>query len=76
MPGRVCRSCGADIRWAKTAKNKSIPVDPVPVADGNLMLVDEGNGVTRALPITGGYNGVAHKSHFATCPYSGEHRKR
>lgn len=30
----LCRQCGRGIRWAKTINEKSIPLNPVPVADG------------------------------------------
>lgn len=29
-----CRWCGAEIRWAKTASDKNIPLDPCPTLDG------------------------------------------
>jgi hypothetical protein len=38
----TCRSCGAAIRWERTVNDKPIPLDPGPVADGNLMFRDDG----------------------------------
>jgi len=34
-----CRSCGAEIRWARTVKGKAIPLDQDPTVTGNVLLV-------------------------------------
>ena len=33
-----CSSCGADMVWATTVSGKPIPIDPEPVANGNIEL--------------------------------------
>jgi hypothetical protein len=37
----VCRECKAAIVWARTEKGKRMPVDPVPVDGGRLILIAE-----------------------------------
>ena len=74
-----CSSCDAPIVWAVSAKTgKRIPIDAAPVADGNIVL----SGTLRVLvahvygPGQLSPAGHAHyKSHFATCPNAGQHRK-
>lgn len=74
-----CRSCGTEIKWAKTETGKSMPLDPTPVPDGNVELV---NGIAHVhggadLEHAQATNTVLHKAHFATCPkYQGELTKR
>lgn len=68
-----CRSCDAPIRWAKTAKGNTMPLDPDPVEDGTFALTEDGAAVhvgENAL-----YIAKRYKSHFATCPFAGRHRR-
>lgn len=80
--GGRCRSCRAPILWAATADGASMPVDPRPATNGNVMLTEQRGrlvaGVlsrkdaarkraTRAVPL--------HVSHFATCPSADAHRR-
>ena len=65
-----CRSCGADIVWAKTTKGKAIPLDPAPVEGGNIYLSAD----DVALVTTPGERPL-HVSHFTTCPQAAEHRR-
>lgn len=80
--GARCRSCRAPILWAVTADGESMPVDPHPATNGNVLLTRQGGrliaGVlsrkdaarkraTRAVPL--------HLSHFATCPNADTHRR-
>jgi len=75
-----CRSCGAEIRWAKTEAGKSIPLDAAPRPDGNVHVYD---GVAYVLS-PGGQPILEHRahgdklyvSHFVTCPDAGEHRRK
>lgn len=72
-----CRSCQQEVLWVLTINRKKMPVDPEPVADGNLILIDPiapGDipmAVNKANPDVPGWT-----SHFATCPDAAEHRKR
>ena len=79
MGSDTCRSCSASIRWALTTKGRRIPLDPDPVPDGNLVLVD---GVAYSLPALATLRpelevpAERFVSHFATCPQAGDHRGR
>lgn len=48
-----CRSCGAEIYWAKTEAGKLMPVDAEPAEDGNCVLYAPllGDGLTRELRV-------------------------
>ncbi len=80
-----CKSCGADIIWARTMNEKSMPVDAAPNDDGNMYLMESPD--PRDAPIVVSATSATlrafdpplkakrHKSHFATCPHAGSHRK-
>lgn len=69
----VCRSCGAPIRWEVTVNDKRIPLDPEPVANGNLGIRDDGKvASSHGFPA----EAPRYVSHFATCPNAAHHRKR
>ena len=77
-----CKSCKAAIEWAITEANgKRIPVDKMPVRDGNLVKTGAtigglkevhalmlGEEVPRGTP--------RYTAHFATCPNAKQHRQR
>jgi hypothetical protein len=75
-----CRSCRAPIFFARIlASGKPVPIDPEPVADGNLVLVDpEGQCVNVLTPAeVPSYAGAKFQTHFRTCPDAkGWRRKR
>lgn len=77
-----CKSCGASIVWALTALGKSIPLDPAPVAAGNLVIAGGVLGTPQASVryLTKGETPPADQarfvSHFSTCPNAAEHRRR
>lgn len=82
-PGPRCRSCGAEIVWARSQLGKRIPLDAEPTADGNVILrpdgaaiVLSGAGLAEARANRSGRVGTLHRSHFATCPQAGEWRKK
>lgn len=70
-----CSKCYAAIRWAKTPKGKSIPIDAMPSEDGkaNVVLSRDLLGDQLATVVKPGEG--THVSHFATCPYAKEFRK-
>ena len=75
----ACSSCSAPIRWAVTGAGARIPLDPDPVADGNLVIeVDtdppEVRFVSKARPAPDG--AARFVTHFATCPNAASHRKK
>lgn len=74
MPA-TCSSCHAPILWARTAMGRAIPIDPEPVAGGNLALRD--GSPPLALYLTAGEPVPAktYRTHFASCPNGARHRK-
>lgn len=60
-----CRSCNAQIIWARTKAGKAIPLDFATVSE------PERHSLSLHFDPAAG-----HISHFATCPSAGEHRKR
>lgn len=78
----VCKSCRAQIVWTTTSKGKRNPVDPTPVADGNLMLTqeyDNRNATSYSSLVIGKGDVVKDEaarfvSHFVTCPNAPQHR--
>lgn len=71
-----CASCGAPIVWCATTRGNRMPVDPEPVADGNL-LVDGtldvyGRTHDRVLVLTSHDVPLGdpprYVSHFQSCP--------
>jgi hypothetical protein len=85
----ACRSCGAEIEWAETVNGKPIPVDKIPVEDGNILLsmrwrcppvavVQSAQQIAKlkSEAFHTGQKHVLFKSHFATCPHAAKHRRR
>jgi hypothetical protein len=75
-----CRSCGAPVRWVRTVNGKTMPLDPDPTPDGNIIAVVEPGG-GRVAQVIGKDDLIdesvpRYKSHFATCPNADQHRKR
>lgn len=63
-----CKSCGANIFWAKTEKGKNMPIDAQKSLCGNIQIGEDGVAVvTGAGPYT---------SHFQTCPQKKQWRKK
>ena len=79
----VCRSCGDRIIFAKTKRNKSIPLDAEPNATrGNVYVTGEG-ALMRATVLDDALaqrfredGKLLYLAHFATCPNAGAHRRR
>jgi hypothetical protein len=73
----TCKSCGAEIVWAKTIKGRPIPLDPAPSPRGNIVIGEAGIALVYNAPA-----GIAPRfedaprylSHFATCPDADLHR--
>lgn len=76
----TCRSCGAEILWAKTTAGKNIPLDVESRPDGNVVLSrGVGGFLARVLgsgPEADSLAGEPHYvSHFATCKDADQHRR-
>lgn len=75
--------CGARIAWGMTTEGKRMPLDPVPVPNGNIILVDGAIKVLTKKEIErienpGMLDGPTpdrFTSHFATCPKSKHFRR-
>ena len=67
----TCRTCGAAVTWVLTASGKRMPVDPIPIAGGNIELT--GEVATYVKPDS---DTKRYVSHFATCPDALDHRKK
>ena len=70
-----CNGCGAKIFWIKTAKGKSLPLNPEPVvSDGNprsfLWVSDDEHGIVEEGRFVKGLEKgkLGRPSHWATCP--------
>lgn len=74
----TCRSCNAPILWVETIQGKRMPLDAEPHEDGNVALMPAGAMVlTKELVEQGKKIGSKrYRSHFATCPNAGQHRKK
>jgi hypothetical protein len=73
----TCRSCGAEIVFARTREGRLMPVDAHPHPAGTVTLEwDPASGEWRA--ILGGQPSPGtpmHRPHFATCPAAAEWRR-
>lgn len=70
-----CRTCGAPVRWVKTASGRAMPLDAEPVERGNVVLRD-GRAVYVSKGNPAEQNEPRYVSHFATCPQSRDWRRR
>lgn len=78
-----CKSCGAEIMWITTTTGKKMPVDADPVQfhqdpAGREIFVTKGGAVVRGITAKAGEKDVStgYNSHFATCPFADQHRRR
>lgn len=79
-----CRSCGAEIFWAKWESGKMTPVDAVacqPSSKANLVLTLRGGLLRQTELICEHFDSQKHDekrnrytTHFATCPNAAKHR--
>ena len=79
-----CKSCGAHIIFIKTTRNNTMPCDvesePYKASEAGLDKIVLPTGeVIKGTFIkygTGNPDGYGYRSHFATCKYADEFRKR
>lgn len=75
----TCESCGATILWGLTKNDKRIPLDPVPVKNGNLdvqPMPENPEVVGRALYVKPDPDVERYVTHYATCVHGDEHRRQ
>lgn len=78
-----CRSCRAEILWARTERGKKMPLDAQPVADATtetrgLFVLRELDHKDAPLALAAwGLEGTEphYRSHFATCEFAAQHRR-
>jgi hypothetical protein len=66
-----CRTCNRPVIWAVTERARTMPVDALPVKDGDIQLVqgDAGLPTARVLKVAERFGKKnLRTSHFATCP--------
>jgi hypothetical protein len=68
-----CRKCNKPIFWGRTENNKRIPIDMETVHGGNLVVELDGALVRVVNPRP---DIKRHVSHFSTCPFADDFRKR
>lgn len=70
-----CRSCGVEIFFATLNTGKSMPMDAVPVENGNFVL--DKHGTYRVVLTSESSPGEPrYLSHFATCSNPEKHRRK
>ncbi len=91
MKTATCSTCGSEIEWVVTEKGCRMPVDAAPTPDGNITISMRSgpgqpgtaiylNAAAKAeLSDQARFRGeepLFFKSHFATCPFADQHRKK
>lgn len=79
----TCRSCHAEILWARTETGKRMPLDADPIADAiaetrGLFVLRDRHSAEGPLAIAAwGLEGTEphYRSHFASCPDAAKHRR-
>ena len=76
-PQDLCRSCGAAVRWVRTAASGTLmPLNAAPDPAGNVELDGEGRAVVHAVGQTDIFGaGERWMPHHATCPQAPEWRR-
>ena len=73
MKEDVCRGCGAQIAWIRSARGRMIPCDARPVryredpGGSGVVVTEDGRVVRCALEFEGLPTGMARTPHLATC---------
>lgn len=77
-----CKSCGAEIKFIKTPLGKWMPCDMIRHTfrkdmSGNEVFVTDAGDVVHGIRCDSfEADSVGYISHFATCPYANQHRRR
>jgi len=66
---KKCRSCGAEVIWAKTDSGAMAPFDAAESPEGTFSLEEMSPPTAHyVLADERQWRGPLHRSHFATCP--------
>jgi len=78
-----CRACQADVVWCRTERHRNMLVDAQPTPEGNLVRVgtEDGKALMSAKPpvvaaVLREAGQPLYMSHFATCEFANEFRRR
>ena len=73
-----CSSCSELVVWVESGRNrKPMPIDPLPTTTGNVWLERLGRGqIAHVLRKGQKFKGPLYRSHFATCPFADQLRRR
>lgn len=74
----ACKSCGAQIIWARTEHGRRIPLDAEPYhgpSPAGLFVLREARELALAVPPDVFPTEPHYRSHFATCPEAGSWRR-
>lgn len=71
-----CRSCRAPMVWVQTEAGKRTPIDPEPVAGGNIIIKDRTQDPPVVAYVKPDQKIKRFVSHFSTCPQSKSWRKK
>lgn len=74
-PVARCKSCGAEMRWCKTPRGSSMPIDAEPVEFGGNVVIRRGTAIVLKKGEASYPKEPRYRSHFATCPNSAKHRR-
>jgi len=70
-----CKTCDAEIIWARTERGKLMPLDAEPAERPSGVFRLEVREGKEPL-IFSAFGDPVYISHFATCPYADQHRRR
>lgn len=78
FPIEQCRSCNANIIWARTSSGRPMPVDAEPTRSANVRLRWEGSEVKAdVVKVALAFGSTGNRlSHFVTCPKADQWRRR
>jgi hypothetical protein len=78
----ICSSCGSPMTWAITdAKGRRMPLDPDPVPDGNVWVIDHPEHGAPIVGVALHHDDIpadieTYVAHFVTCTDATSHRRR
>jgi recombinational DNA repair protein RecR len=81
-----CKSCGKNIKWIETLSGKRMPVNieiiaVTPTSDGDTTIITDKGVIVKGKreelkALAEGIAVAGYISHFATCQYAKQHRRK